>query len=251
MPKLPLGGWLVENLRFTAFPTIEGTVRNPSWWETITKALPDETNVSTKLGAKTVGGTVEGLKLVLRAALDRIDWILMPADEDVQQAMINLESPSIGTLERAFQIFTPLMQTWLRLDDMPPVARFALGGIVFHPMPDKDTAYTHILEYIPVTLDPEASDLLFQINLPPMKSTTLPSLHFNRLSKWLVAHHALVGMPLNNPFSTSFHGRTPVSIRLELDINTVPTFPPPIPQENTEGILNGLCAGIRGRCRNC
>src|SRR5271165_1290960 len=97
MPRISFADWLVESIRLTVFPALDATFRSPDhWWQLATGTEPDQVTASTKKGLRSIEGAFHGAKLVLRSALDRIDWFLVPADATVEAAMLNSEPPVFG-----------------------------------------------------------------------------------------------------------------------------------------------------------
>ena len=112
----------------------------------------------------------------------------------------------------------------------------AFGAVLTHNEQDRASAYLRLSDYVPLTLDPESSDFLYQINLPVQSQTGIEGLRINRLSKW--------GATMSNTIAiVSGAARvvaTPVfAIRLELDINTAPEIGA-IPQERRIEIFREL-----------
>lgn len=232
MPRFPLEDWFPESLRLTVFPRSNPTF-NPEWWEGVTGAEPDELS-SAKRGTSSALGPYKTGKLLLRSGLDRIDWVFAPADSTVEKLLVSTNWDTIGPIQDVMEAFVMAMGKWFDLDDTPETNRIAFGAIMGHAVEDKEDAYRDLMQsYIPVKVDPSSSDLLFQINPPHSASKHVTGLEFNRLSKWMVAQRMVVaemaggvtmGVPLQQATTSG------LSIRLELDINTLPTFTGLIPR---------------------
>jgi hypothetical protein len=168
----------------------------------------------------TVEGTFEGRKLVMRSVLDRIDWFLLPTDGMAEEAIMNSDSPSVGSPNETFELFSKVVEKWFSCEDLPMINRIAFGATLSRPIGDRRSAYIELRDYIPVDINPESTDILYQINLPT-QSATVAGLSLNRLSKWLVAQHTILTFPLGAGGSPIPPALSPAAIRLELDINTV------------------------------
>jgi hypothetical protein len=251
MARIKFDEWIIENLRLTVFPAVESTVRPTDWWRHITSVDPDQVSTSGKRGVSSAEGIFKGTKLVLRSALDRIDWFLVPTDSATEDAVLNSEPPAIGHAAEAFELFSSIVEKWLSSADLPTINRIAFGGTLTNPVGDRRSAYLSLREYIPVEIDPDSSDLLYQVNLPHIESPSVPGLEFNRLSKWLVTHHEFFAVPIGGVLGTPIaQGSGPVSIRLELDINTMPTFKGPIPRAKLSTVCNELVGAARNIISN-
>jgi hypothetical protein len=251
MARLEFGEWIVENLRLTLFPAGESTVRTADWWQYVTGVDPDQVSTSGKKAVSSAEGTFEGKKLVLRSVLDRIDWFLVPTDSATEEAVLNAEPPAIGNAADAFALFSRIAEKWFSSGDLPTINRIAFGGTLLNPVGDRRNAYVWLQEYIPVQIDPDSSDLFYQVNLPHVESASVPGLEFNRLSKWLVTHHEFFAVPIGGVLGTPIaQGSSPVAIRLELDINTMPTFKGPIPRDKLSSVYNELVQAGRNIVSN-
>jgi len=244
--RIKFDEWLVENLRLTVFPVGESTVKPADWWQYVTGLEPDQVSTSGKRAVSSAEGIFEGKKLVLRSVLDRIDWFLVPTDSATEEAVFNSEPPAIGHASEAFELFSSIVEKWFLSGDLPKINRIALGGTLLNPVGDRRSAYLSLKEYIPVAIDPDSSDLLYQINLPRVDIPTVPGLELNRLSKWLATHHELFAVPIGGVLGTPIsQGSSPTSIRVELDVNTMPEFKGPIPRDKLSTVYRELARAAR------
>ena len=86
-----------------------------------------------------------------------------------------------------------------------------------------------------------SSDFLYQINRARDSTTGIADLKINRLSKWSVAAIRTGGIILE-PAGITYQ-QTPQAIfacRLELDVNTQPEGPDPLPRTQTTSVLTEL-----------
>lgn len=241
MPPLPLPDWRAEQLRLTVFPVPGATTRSADWWEAVTGSPPDESTANPKKGSAIVSGSFGQGKLVLRLEPDRIDWLLVPAD--IEALPPEGEFPHLGAVTDVLGGFSDLVERWLARNDVPDAARLAFGAVLRHPEADRRSGYLRLPDYVPVRVHPDSTDFLYQINLPVASRIGIDSLQINRLSKWSVAAYRLFAVT----FSTTAGGvarqniQEPVyALRLELDINTAPTFEGPLPRARLVDVYREL-----------
>jgi hypothetical protein len=233
MPPLPLPDWRAEQLRLTVFPVPGATTRSADWWEAVTGSPPDESTANPKKGSAIVSGSFGQGKLVLRLEPDRIDWLLVPADIDIEALPPEGEFPHLGAVTEVLGEFSDLVERWLARNDIPDAARLAFGAVLKHPEADRRSGYLRLPDYVPIRVDPDSTDFLYQINLPVASQTGIGGLQINRLSKWSVGAYRRFALRLG-PATGGVVRQTlqePVyAFRLELDINTAPTFEGPLPR---------------------
>ncbi|MGO8898441.1 MAG: hypothetical protein ACLQU5_08830 [Isosphaeraceae bacterium] len=138
----------------------------------------------------------------------------------------------------ATETFRNALRTWL--EDQPNVARLALGAIVKLPVDDREAGYGRISDYLPFDVDPvRSSDFMYQINRA-RQSTVLPEVTVNRLSKWSVGRLVRAAVILDQvPVTVSIHEVSQSSsCRLELDINTSPNSPFPLPSARLPALFD-------------
>ena len=237
MPRFPPSEWLVDHFRLTAFPVPGANARPPEWWEAATGALPDETTSNPKKGSSVVSGSFGPGKLVLRLEPDRVDWLLVPADSVAEALLISPASSDIGTLTETLGTFSEIAERWLERNDVPEVGRLAFGAGLRHPEADRRSGYLRLPDYVPVQVDPESSEFLYQINLPMTSTTGINGLQINRLTKWSV--RALKVLAFGSA-GVTLAPDTAYAFSLELDINTAPTFAGPLPKARLVALYQEL-----------
>ncbi len=227
MPLLPLEAWHAEQLRLTVFTPVNAPELLVEWWEGAVGNPPEETTSNVKKGLSEASGPYAAGKLTLRFEPGRADWLLTPSI-DAEEISISQSPPEIGELNPALEAFTDLALRWLaRRDKLPQVTRMAFGAVLTHQEDDRQSGYRRLPDYVPVEVNPGASDFLFQINYPAPLSTGIVGLVINRLSKWSVAAVrrmafravAGAGVPQSIVMAEPVY-----AFRLELDINTAPDF---------------------------
>lgn len=220
MAIFPLEEWQVEHLRMTAFPVPGQTVRNANWWADATGYPPDESTSNPKqLRAKVVGSFGPGNTLTLAMEPDRIDWLIAPDPEMAFSAEVDF--PLLGTIAGATRLIEQIAERWFTSTDLPQLARLAFGTALRHPEPDRDSAYGHLPDYLPVRVAAGTSDFAYQINVP-RQSDVVPDLGINRLSKWTSVTLRRLSMSLSQGTPTPLLHNPSFALRVELDINTAP-----------------------------
>lgn len=243
MSRLAFSDWMAEQLRCTAF-TLPGTQSTADhWWTLLADAAPEQVTSNPRLGSSQAVGSFGPGTLVVSTQPDRVDWFLGPVPMEAAsiqgQATTDPLPPSIGSAIEALDIFSKLSKRWLAHKEIPDVNRLALGGVLSHQEEDKRTAYLRLLDYIPVKVDPESSDLLFQINLPINSRSGIEGLAINRLSKWSVAMFKLIS--LNVPGGLLLQDlKTTIALRSEIDINTAQEFQRELPKNQLIDVFNEL-----------
>lgn len=247
MPRFPFSEWHAEQLRLTVFPVLGATTRSPEWWEFVVASPPDETNSNLRKGTTVVGGAFAPGKLILGLAPDRIDWLFVPPDPELDAGLPESGFVSIGPVREALRTFSDVAERWFGRDDVPEIARVAFGAILTHAEPDRRSAYALLPDYVPVRVDPDSSsDFLFQINLP-VASTTIDGLRLNRLTRLAVASVSQLTLRFTAGAAgaaVASQARPPFAhaLRLELDINTVAEFQGPIPRRDLIRVYRELVA---------
>jgi hypothetical protein len=165
--------------------------------------------------------------------------------------------PDLGRFAAAQQEFSRLVEVWLVRNDVPDVARMAFGAVVKHYEDSRRSGYQRLPDYVPIRVSPDSSDFMYQINLPVDSRTGVEQLQINRLSKWSIAALRRFSATVN---VGSGHAHQDVSepvfaFRIEVDINTSPSFERPLPRERLVDIYRELAnfgleiitSGITGR----
>ena len=246
MPRLPLADWRTEQCRLTVFPMPDAGTRTSEWWEAVTDGKPDEATMSPKKGSGLIHGVLGPGKLILKLEPDRIDWLLTPQDPDLEALAEQPEFPTFGPAVEMLELFSGVAEKWLALEDIPAVGRMAFGAILVHPEMDRRAGYLRLPDYLPVQADPESSDFLYQINLPPVASATgLDGLRLNRLSRWSVARFKLIALRFTGATVAERAFPEPFALRIELDINTAPEFTGPIPSARLVEVYRELVGAAR------
>jgi hypothetical protein len=216
MPRLPLADWQAEQVRLTIFSMSDAQTSPQQWWGEIVNSEPDDVNMNPKKRSASVQGAYGSGMLMLRMEPGRIDWLFGPGQAEFEASIATSELPSLGAALSALETFSGTVERWLLREDLPVVGRMAFGAVLMHPETDRNAGYDRLPDYLPVQLPPESSDFLFQINRPQRSATGIDGLILNRLSKWSVIRLSIMPTAIARTSET-------VSLRVELDINTMPT----------------------------
>ena len=240
MARFGLNEWQAEQLRLTLFPVPGAVERQARWWDALTGAPPEEVNTNPRRGTGMVSGSFGPGKLVLGLENERIDWLLVPRDLDVQDTDEN-EFPHTGSFPDVLATFSGLMERFLQLEGVPDVARLAFGAVLKHPEVDHAAGYARVSDYTPARVSPSWTDFLIQINTPIPSRIGIDGLQLNRLSKWSIAlQRRITVLAIVGGAPQQTLGPPLISFRLELDINTAPTFDGPLPRTRVLDIYREL-----------
>jgi hypothetical protein len=227
----PAPAWHIEQLRLTVFASAPAPTDYEGWWAMAARTTPDSVNDQPKQALHQEIGTVDEVnRLVLQVQQRRIDWLLVPEPPATDFA-------TIGLFPEGLNSFVLLMKRWL--PSCPGTDRLALGGVLFQPQPDKIAAYLALAKYLPmVKLDPDSSDLTYQINRPRVSQAGVRGLRINRLTKWSVMQlQQLTISP--TPTRVQVEGADlRIACRMEFDINSVPEFQGPLPKEKLSELVD-------------
>jgi len=234
-----LESWQVESFRLTAFVAPEQKFQSASWWEDLTKTLPEQQSNSPRLNASRSEGRWENGTLILSTIPGRIDWVFTAAGPQGQAQPAGQEF-SLGPWAAVDTLFSGRMRDWLKVS--PPLTRLAFGAALNTPVEDRKSGFYLMQACVPfVKIDPKGTrDLLYQINRPRKTSTGLFSFPLNRLSTWTVVQRSPVALSI----STGVEGVSAVSnristeylVRLELDMST--------PSEHIAAIANNRLGDV-------
>jgi len=241
MTTPPLESWLVANARVTAFPVEPVKIDTLSWWSDLVGHTPESVTSRPKTAQREEVGEVEGRQLTLKVEPERIDWVLTPAPTAPEDTASTL--PVAGPFPEVTKLLYQIMASWM--PHCPKVTRLAFGAVLLQPVADRRTGYVEIVRYLPALasiLDPDrSSDFFFQINRPRTSTTGITGLTVNRLTKWSVMLLQSFRLTVAKSQATTVgHVDEKSACRLELDINTGPDYPGPLPHEALVAILGEL-----------
>ena len=233
--------WEAESLRATAFYGAGETPRDASrLWELLMHRQPDQVSSRPKeriyLAEGSFGGSGKQLQCAIRP--ERVDWVLRaaPPAPNIQPEGL----PTVGTLPGVLPSFEDLGIKWL--EGSSGITRLAFGAVLLFEVSSLNEANERLSALLPsVTLGPEGvSDLIFRIN----RRRTLASREerlANRLGTWSTVQGGSVGFAVPGDGPPKFTHRTGhFACRLELDMNTVGEFTPPLRGVEAAEVLREL-----------
>lgn len=210
--------WKVGQVRLTAFPIAPLEYSLFNWWPELTGEKPENRRELPRNGKLTEEGNFTSKKLRLNIEPGRVDWFFESSDENASQSF---ELPTLGKWPEAIDEFSKLVKRWSKLNSLPKFRRLAFGAILSQPVNGLKEGYERLNEYLSaVQLDTgNSSDFFYQINRPRAKSTVLPEVSVNRLSKWSVSRLESGFISLEQMLPP-VKKKTFFACRLELDIST-------------------------------
>jgi hypothetical protein len=111
---------------------------------------------------------------------------------------------------------------------------------------DRAEGHRRLLQYAPgLPIDSaEATDVLFQINRPRQNSVGVADLTINRLTKWSVDQVMMQTLlvQVSGGQTVTSEGSELILLRLELDINTAPTFRGRLQPDQSEPLYEEMMA---------
>lgn len=207
--------WELIKARLTAFPIPNTQINSQDWWETIIGEAPDTRTIQPRTNEQEDSGKYKNASMRLTVHPLRIEW-----EYSIEGALV-AEYPRISTLG-LFPIslypFKELVSRWLSLDSIPSLMRLAFGAELIYPAESRVESYGLLNAYLPLNLDEEASDLIYQINRSRPSKSGIPNLKINRLSRWHSLQIVLTAEQLG--MSTQYRYPPLNASRLDLDINT-------------------------------
>lgn len=230
-----LEAWQVGDLRLTAFTDLlappEARTQGKPWEALVGK--PPENVISRLFGTEQEenGLFAAGGKLTYKRGPRGAEWSLESVpDPDKPGTFFGMSTAVITP-------FKELMRRWLV--DGPPLQRLAFGTALYLPVEDRIEGYRQLSAYLRLELDPVNSrDFLYQINRPRPSHCGVPDLDINRLSKWTWLPLGLRAHDGEQPWPGI---RRSVCL-LELDMNTAPEYPGPLPRESYVPLFDELVA---------
>jgi len=132
----------------------------------------------------------------------------------------------IGEFDEVLPAFSDLMVHWLAA--IPPVRRLAFGARLLQPVEPPESGsvvLSNQMRHPTLTLTPQITDFNLQLNRR-RPSDVLQGLGINVMRRWAVSQWATVEIAAGAPLTV---GRPAETADLELDINTTPDYPNPLP----------------------
>jgi hypothetical protein len=170
---------------------------------------------------------------------NRIDWAWSAAytqERDPEEIL-----QTLGLFEEVVHEFSGLMERWFNAENSPEAKRLAFGAVLLSEVPNVENGNAVLRRFLPkFEIDDDSVDFFYQINRRRNSTSGIKGLRINRLSKWSVSSvtEAVLEpqeVTVQLPMAIVRH-----AVRLELDVNTVPEFPGPIPRPMRFAIFSEL-----------
>lgn len=220
--------WQVETLRITVFPEHNASTSPSTLWDQFVGKEADSVQFErNKLDARQ---RQDGNRIVaLVKQEEQIGWQFPIVPEG---GIGQIRLPTWGSVKDEVDAVLKWSRNWLQCSDILPVRRLAFGAALLLPTLDETTAYKRLQQLFP-RIDPEnVSDFSYQINRR-RPSEAVAGLQMNRLSRWNIATLERNVSSLDPIAET---GDKPLerlyAVRVELDINTVPTSGYALPSDS-------------------
>ena len=210
--------WNAVNLQLIVFPVDPQIGVKSQWWQELTGL--DEYESKQKRAERTDDGECDGFGLKLEIDLLRTTWTRGALMAGVAKGLLDVASgqeptiPTLGEFVAASNSFRDLMHRWLSTN-CPPIYRVSFAGQLFWKQPSREAAYLKLGDWLPMKLDPNATDFSYQINRK--RRSTIIDGEINRLRTWSASKLEVVIQANENtktPYYTEF-GST-----LRFDVNT-------------------------------
>ncbi len=235
----PLSAWQSELFRFTAFPVPNADFDAHGWWSDVVGELPETESSHPKVKTIIEEGPYLKGKLQLSTQPGRIDWL---HGMDIELLAERGEVPTLGSFPETLSDFQELVVQWLNKVTCPNAVRIAFGATLLNPVDSHEDGYHILSTYLPyVELDAENSfDFLYQINRRRDSKIGIQDLRINRLSKWSVALLTYEPITISPSAVSRFGAIRQYACRLELDINTSPSFEGEFTLEDIRNVFDEL-----------
>jgi hypothetical protein len=233
--------WEAESLRATAFyPAAETPSDVSRLWELLMHRRPDQLSSRPNEGIHVAEGSFGGSEKQLQCTIrpERVDWVLRAVPPAPNRQLEGL--PTVGTFAGVLPSFQELGTRWLERSSA--ITRVAFGAALLFEVSNLDEANERLSALLPsLTMDPEGvSDLLFRINRRRSLASRGGSLA-NRISTWSIVQGGSVGFAVPGDGPPQFTYQTGhFACKLDLDINTVGTFMPPLSEVETAEVFREL-----------
>ncbi len=212
--------WQLEFVRLVAFPADLRPSTDQDWWKDAASEIPDDFVSTRKKHTREDRGSCQGTVLSLTVNPSRVEWLVQPIGESGDGP---IRLPTLGLLHEKVDWFVELVNPWLA-DSCPPLMRLAFHGKLLQAAATQREGYKILSRFLPkVDLEPNPNDFLLQINRRT-NSTVVDGLGLNRVSTWSKLNVAFAVQP-----GTPFKWPEACYGALELDVNTAPEFPGPLP----------------------
>ncbi len=224
-------GWQLESARLIAFPTESPLFLDQHWWLDLTSGQAEGLTSAQKKNLREERVNFDGVSLSLRIGPTWVEWSIQPiGDLEGQSAAY----PVIGPYWEKVNWFVELLTPWLA-NLRTPLLRLAFTGKLLQAAATQEEAYQVLSTHLrTLHLGSNPNDLLFQVNRRRI-STVVPDLPINRVSTWSKRN-----LTISGSYATPFSWPDNCYSALELDMNTAPERPIPLPQQSLSPLFREL-----------
>ncbi len=234
------GEWLVERLRFSAFPSAARTMSFQNVWETVVGSRPETTTQSTKHERTTEQGEFGEGSLVWQVDPRRVDWHYVPKND--REGIL----PNLGNLASAIAAFDPIVDTWLNAES--DWRRLACGAVLQWPVESLSAAKHKLREFLPtVQFDPEiCEDVRLRINRFIQATHGIDGVsRINRVADWQVVFWKQLQFEAAGAELSATDTGVQACVQVELDINTDALREEAIPSAALQEIVAALRSHLK------
>jgi hypothetical protein len=219
-PEQTESGWVTEAVRLTLFPVPGERVATNSW-EEIAGGIATQVNREPALGMQQEIGPFHNGRLAMVSQPDRCILLFTP---EFLVSSPTSELAHLGPPAIAVERFLVAAHKLLRKDAL--IKRLGFGLVVLRRIASTADGLRSLFEGLHIDRDAsDASEFLFQVNVPLRSELLEGDYRLNRIAKWQVLSLQVTNLsvtPEGGQMGSTFV--TPI-IRLELDINTPPSYP--------------------------
>ena len=250
-PKLPgiepEHTWLAELVRVTAF-SVPGTPLASKGWKEVFGAEPDQV-IRQPLLPHHESGPVDGARWIISRQPDRIDVAVVPESP----TSLPTDLPNVGDFQ---VLIDPLLARFEQVfEPNAAIQRLAVGVISFTSVETMRDGIRVLQSVVPQLhrIPENATDILFQINVPVAAKDMDQDLSINRLLKWQIANIQVLGFGFAPAAGVAVQVPSTVKrtvVRMELDINTVAERQTPLPKDKLGVLIRQLAMIAKDLSKN-
>lgn len=231
----PIGAWLAQVLRSTAFYCQTQEFDLSGWWAKLTGSSPEKETNQIKTASRIVEGAYGNHKLILHKNPLVIEIRFQP--NEVTPYYLD-DIPVVGRFEEEYEKFSAMVKKLFNLEGFPLIKRVAFGAVLNLSVTDYNLALEQLAPYIKtVKIDPTNSrDFLYQINRRRHFRVGSSDSFVNRLSKWSVVSYQTVTAGSQSAITSEPRQ----ACQLELDINTSQDIKSALPSDELVTLFDEL-----------
>ena len=227
-----LAMWRAVNLQLVCFPVDPQIGLAANWWSNLTGI--EECESTRKRMERVDDGAYQGRGLKMQIDLLRTVWITGPLATDDTIPNFMDDVPTLGDFSVASDDFREVMHKWLTTD-CPPIYRLSFAGHVLWKQETREAAYAKLGEFLPMQIDPEATEFLYRINRK--RPSTIIVGDINCLRTWSALKFE---MQIGLLGAAASHSHVKFGTSLQFDVNTPAERTEELPRESLCDLLDEL-----------